>query len=476
MIIYDYIIIGAGPSGLTFATLADKNNKILIIDKDDNIGGCHKVNRQKYENEYYFSEHGPRIYSNSYVNFKMILNIIGLKFNDIFTKVYFSEFGLLSIINKNKIFTSNEIFIIIMDLMNFLINSNYGKDTIIYDYLIKNKFNLKAINFIDRFCRIVDGGDMYRISINTLFNIINDMSLYKIYQPIYPNDELLFKIWTNYLLNKNIKIKLNTIINKIEKDNNSIIKINTNNDIFYTKNIIFAIPPENLNKIITNSPRELFNNSLINNLDIYSKETNYNEYISISFHWNYKIKSLNKENYGFYSNTDWGIIAIILSDYMKFKENNSKTMISCAITITNNKSKYINKTPNECNKEELIDEVFRQLKDIYNNLPIPTLSFINNKYIDKKWESNEKAFIKIPKYDYLDNKIGDNIYILGTHNGNSKIHFTSFESAVSNAIYLVNNIFKTEYQIKRPYNLKDLLIILLIILVLIIILIFKYNN
>ena len=49
MIIYDYIIIGSGPAGLTFATLADKNDKIMIIDKDKVIGGCHKVNRQKYE-------------------------------------------------------------------------------------------------------------------------------------------------------------------------------------------------------------------------------------------------------------------------------------------------------------------------------------------------------------------------------------------------------------------------------------------
>ena len=31
MTIYDCIIIGSGPAGLTFATLADKNEKIMII-------------------------------------------------------------------------------------------------------------------------------------------------------------------------------------------------------------------------------------------------------------------------------------------------------------------------------------------------------------------------------------------------------------------------------------------------------------
>jgi predicted NAD/FAD-binding protein len=95
MIIYDYIIIGSGPAGLTFATLADKNDKIMIIDKDKFIGGCHKVNRQKYENEYYFSEHGPRIYFNNYLNFKTILSIIGVKFSDIFVKFNLSFLEIL---------------------------------------------------------------------------------------------------------------------------------------------------------------------------------------------------------------------------------------------------------------------------------------------------------------------------------------------------------------------------------------------
>ena len=88
MIIYDCIIVGAGPAGLTFATLANKNERIMIIEKDDVIGGCHKVNRQKYENEYYFCEHGPRVYIGNYINFKMILNKIGLKFKDLLNLIF----------------------------------------------------------------------------------------------------------------------------------------------------------------------------------------------------------------------------------------------------------------------------------------------------------------------------------------------------------------------------------------------------
>jgi hypothetical protein len=270
---------------------------------------------------------------------------------------------------------------------------------------------------------------------------------------------------------KHIEFKLKTTITKIE-DINSIITLTANDgNKFYTKKLILAIPPENLNKILINSPSNI---NTINDLDTYSKNTEYNEYISITFHWNFKI---DLETVSFINNSDWGISSIILSDYMKFKENNSKTVISCNITRTDYKSKIINKTANECkNKNEVIYETYRQLKEVYKNLPTPTLAFINNYYKDGEWKSNETAFIKTPNNNYLrNNKISDNIYILGTHTGNSKVHFTSMESAITNAIELVNKIYNTNYTIKRPYTIKDVIIIFIILLIIIIILfIIKY--
>ena len=175
-----------------------------------------------------------------------------------------------------------------------------------------------------------------------------------------------------------------------------------------------------------------------------------------------------------YSETDWGIGAIVLSDYMKFKERNSKTVISCIISITDKKSKNINKTANECKtKKELVDEVYRQLKQIYKDLPQPTLTFVNNTYQDGEWLSNETAFIKVPNYNYVNFSNNNNIYTLGTHNGTAKVHFTCLESAVTNAINLINIIYKKNYDIKTPYNLKEL-IMLVIVFIIIIILFINY--
>jgi len=470
MYIYDCIIIGSGPAGLTFATLADKNEKIMIIEKDKFIGGCHKVNRQKYENEYYFCEHGPRMYFSNYLNFKMVLNKIGLKFNDVFVKYKLSMIrSLYEEVIKTNIFNFNEIMVFCSNFFKLLLDPNYGKDISLLEFVKTNNFTEKAINYIDRNARITDGGDITKISLNSYLSILNETLLYNPYQPKLPNDDGLFNIWKHNLAN--VDFKLDTEVIKIEKEA-EIIKLTTAKDNYYCKKVIIAIPPVNLYKILKNSPENL---RTINDLAEYSEKTEYNEYISVTFHWNYEVPGL--ANDSFFNTTDWGIIKIVLSDYMKFKERNSKTVISCCISYLDKKSKYINKTANECkDKNEIIYEMYRQLKEIYKNLPLPTLAFINNYYENGKWNSNETAFIRIPNYNYIkNNKISDNIYILGTHTGNAKIHFTTLESAVTNAIYLVNVIYNTNYKIKRPFTIKDL-IIGLIILVIIIIIILNING
>ena len=58
MIIYDCIIIGAGPAGLTFATLANKNEKIKVvnynIDRQISILKEH-ANRTLLDSNYYLN-------------------------------------------------------------------------------------------------------------------------------------------------------------------------------------------------------------------------------------------------------------------------------------------------------------------------------------------------------------------------------------------------------------------------------------
>ena len=67
---YDLIIIGAGPSGLSLAHyMRDTYKKILIIERENSIGGAHIVERVPFQNEFLFTEHSPRIYVSNYISF-----------------------------------------------------------------------------------------------------------------------------------------------------------------------------------------------------------------------------------------------------------------------------------------------------------------------------------------------------------------------------------------------------------------------
>ena len=68
----DYIIIGAGPCGLTLAHYLSRNNKkVLLIDMNDDIGGCHRVKRVNGR----LTEHGPRVYIDNYLTLKNALKL-----------------------------------------------------------------------------------------------------------------------------------------------------------------------------------------------------------------------------------------------------------------------------------------------------------------------------------------------------------------------------------------------------------------
>ena len=88
---YDLIIVGAGPAGLALAQcLRNTYKKILIIEKESVIGGCHRVLRVPINGEEIFTEHSPRVYSGTYKTFDMLLKDMNTSFDALFTQYKFS--------------------------------------------------------------------------------------------------------------------------------------------------------------------------------------------------------------------------------------------------------------------------------------------------------------------------------------------------------------------------------------------------
>jgi len=471
---YDLIIIGSGPSGLSLAQcLRNTYRKILIIEKLDIIGGCHKVVRDKDTN--LFTEHGPRIYSDSYKNFQMLLQDMNQDFFNLFVPYNFS----ISEIGGQTVFTTlkfTELLKLSWQFFLLILNNNHGKDRSLKEFMEYHNFNEKSIDMIDRIARLTDGAGADRYTVNEFLQIFNQQFFHKLYQPNKPNDEGFLKIWKEFLEKEGVNFKLNTEISKLNLENGKIKSVSTDTTEIYGKNFVLAMPPESFIKILDNSD-DLIKNSFMDfkKLDQFSEATEYNEYICITFHWYEKI-TLPKV-YGF-PRSEWGIAFIVLSDYMDLSNDKSKTLISCAITIPNSISSRTNKTANEIsNKNEIINETLLQLKEAFPQIPNPDKSILysGNYYDDKekKWSSNyDEAFITTSNKGFLpfSGKI-DNLYNVGTHNGKQKYKFTSLESAVTNGIYLshiLNNDLKKKYPIQDIFSLRDMILIIIYTILLII--------
>lgn len=452
--IYDYIIIGGGPVGLTLAWYLSKYNKsVALIDKNKNIGGCFRTIRHNN----LFSENSQKMTFNFYIMFKKVLFDMNIKFNDIYVKSN-SSLNLLSKKYYNLLSFKEKLLI----FYSFIGISNNNKKILLNDYLKSNNFSSKSISYIESLCQLLNGSDIKKITLYTFLQLINlsflDLDLYIAKKP---NDELLLKLWYNKLLDNNVKIFLSEEIEDIVYNNNNIINITSkNNNKYFGKIFIFAIPPVQLVNLLDKNKDLNVKNAFgdINSLKVYSMLTNYNKYIPLIFHWKKKYNF--KQN--IISNTEWNIIYSIKSDYMEFNDKRSKTVM--VLTISNIvKSSFLKKTPDEIdNTEELSEEVIRQLKKTIPNLKYPDYIINNNVYYNNEWNVLDTAYL-FTDLDGLKNKsdIFNNLYNCGAHNCLSKFYFNSIETAICNAISLLHDLepdSKKDIKLKYKITLLDIIL------------------
>jgi hypothetical protein len=468
----DYIIVGGGPSGLTFATICVFNNKtVTLIDKNKEWGGCHRVERN---NSNIFSEHGPRVYSNNYLNFITLFKSMNFNFNDYFVPYDFS----ITTIGGQTLYQIRflEFISFIVAFIKLLLNSDYGKQQSMFEFMKYNKFSDKTIDYINRVCLLTDGADMYNYSLNEFLQLFNQNFMYQLYQPNMSNDKGFIQEWVNYLKASNL-VKFYSTIDVLDfKENTSIMSNGDNKTTFITVNginkqtnqlftfkgshLIFAIPPKNLEKIVK------VDSTWVN-------MTNYGNYIPMSFTWSTKQKI--KESKWGMPMSNWGIAYIILSDY--FKDYKTKTLISTVITMPDKIGKYSKKKAINCTKKELEHEIINVLKELYPELTNEFITSLGPGLIQKNsaWYDTNHAFMFSPhlQSNFIDFKVSNynNVYNLGTHNGKSYYSFTSLESAVTNALFLAKTLKLKTF---TPKKLTTIIYIILIILSIIISILFVF--
>ena len=464
---YDYVIIGGGPSGLAFAQCCkDQNKSVLLLESKGFLGGCHASYRDK---DNLFSEHSPRVYSTSYKTFIMLLKNMDLDFYNLFTKYKFNltKIGKISI---SKI-SIREQLILFGSFMKLTLNSKYGHDISMEEYTNKHNFSNETNQYIDSICKLTDGATIEKYTLLKFLSLINQQTFYTLYQPKFPTDVLLFKLWKEFLTNTTFIT--NATVDDIQGSNGIIKSVVYNgNKKVNGKNFIFAIPPLSLCTILKKCNDINIKNAFGNFSDLYdySLKTNYINYFPITFHWNTKLDI--SSIWGGFTNTDWDLVYIVSSDYTQFAQDNSKTVISCVLTSLNKISKNTGKTVNESSKNEIINECFKQLQLSFPLIPFTKaiinsgVYYINGKYkeSDNAWIENIDATKTLPQSSTF-----TNMFTIGTHNGLCPYKFTSLESAVYNSVACAHTLLpkcKTKFPLKSGYNLISFIKVLILCIIL----------
>jgi NAD(P)-binding Rossmann-like domain len=429
---YDYIIVGGGPTGLALAQVLSVSSRILIIEKRDYLGGCHGVTRV---HDGMMTEHGPRIYIDNYLMFTQLLNDMGVRFDDLYVKYNFSTATMM--LEAIRVLTMREIITLFWSFTT--LNDSY-KNVTLLEYLSSHEFSNESIDILDRIGRLTDGGSADTYTLFSFMQILNQNFLYTIYQPRVPNDVGLFRIWENALLDRGVIIHKNAEIERFVLAKQHVAGIIMNGQPFRCKNIILACPPQEVQRIL--SAHGELGAAFGPDFDLFQQETKYLPYISVIFHW--KLVLHVPKIWG-YPRTSWGVGNIVLSDYMDFNDSRSKTVISAVITMPDRLSEHLNATANDIgDKCAVMSEVFRQLKQIYPDLPDPDYQFLTQSAYDanrREWMPFNHAFMTTT-HGYMppQSVLYDNLYNCGVQNGNSSYSFTSMESSVANAVHLATEL------------------------------------
>lgn len=382
---YDFIVVGGGPTGLTLATYLP--GKVALVERHPVLGGCHRVLPAKR-----FAEHGPRIYSGGYANVRNVLRDIGVRWEDVFEQTPFSP-ELIDGQRWYQWLSPSELLKLTWDYLVFaLFDANHGKRVSMKKYA--QNFSAQAKAKIDAVCRFSDGAGSSRY---TLWEFLSgfDQHLRPFYVPKKPLDGV-FERWRQFLNGRGVDVFLGANVLRVTP-----VSVVLKKTTLKGTKVILALPPVQTDALLRSSGLEE------PGYREFAKKSKYEPYWSVSFF------GARIDNSKGHAATPWGILAV----------QYPFGVVSAAASVWDVASPMTGKTLKQSSSKEAVEEIRRQL-----GLPDGVAhAFVTGKYRDS-------AFMLTHKTGYWKPELESGVASVGCHNGRSSYAFTSMESAVQNAL------------------------------------------
>jgi protoporphyrinogen oxidase len=313
----DYIIIGGGISGITIANKLNSENKILLLEKENRLGG----RIYTYNN----IEFGAKWIHRNIPKFPLLKNIQYFyekqnKYIQNYNVIdHYVPYELLSKFYQNKKLTNQE-----LEDLNIILGEDYGTNIkkLHKSNYVFNEYNGKHKRVINGFNNIFKPLVTFKYKLNYTVTKITKQNEYFIINDKYKTKNLIFAVplnivknYFNYLLTNNQKITLNKISNskiKIFAIKFNKIFWNTDNTYWFSKENPTIVIINGLNNILYVKEYETNFVNKNNILDYISKYMKYNikKYKKLYYkEWN--------EGYSYY------IDNITKNEIKKFNEKNN---------------------------------------------------------------------------------------------------------------------------------------------------------
>jgi hypothetical protein len=422
MIMYDYIIYGGGPTGITLGLLLSKNYKVAIIEKKETLGGTWRVEWKRG----LFTEHSPKVTVNDSENFVKVMEEIGLDFDKETEAVYPAreKMGIIDYVLKNMS---------ILDIIRLIIVYIYYMLTdIAPDKTVKEwskNFSEKGKKAIDTLSILVSDIPE-KVLMEEFVNSFQFNKLLKLKDP---------EKWTKYATTElekrgvdiyfnlpiiSLSIREGVIENKLEKGG----KVKGDRHIL-------TLPPLALYEVLSKSDREIRGN-WGNEEKVFDLLKN-SYYSSIGFQLHYNKKIDVPENFCWHCETGGVALSYNRSSFLGGQEG---TIISGTIVDQRNiKLPLETKSSSSKTLEESIKSVINNIINILGKYPDNiTINKVNQSDFEgnQKYNSEDTAFVRTKRGILKPKGKLSGLYTVGSHN-------TKGVSTINKAINNAKDFFDT---------------------------------
>lgn len=444
------VIIGGGPSGIfTALLLAEQGHGVTLLEANRVIGGCHRVDRV----DGVFSEHGPRIYVTNYLNYKTLLDLCGISFDDHYVpyKYGFISAGIDGVMTRLHL---SEVCTIVLSYVAFMLAPSIFDKRSVKD--VCRHFAPSSLKILDNMCKLTDGAGVERYTMRSFLELVNQNLLYKIVEPKAPNDSWLWPAVQEKLTSLGVRV-VHQAVTAVTDDSTRVTGVRTSRGLFFEGDaVIVATPPLHTAAILQRSS-PLVASAFGVDIQQYMRDNTYDTYVSFTIHLDPTYKDKLPKVWGRPTN-DWNVAWIVMSDYFV---NEAAALISATIFDLDQKSSHTNLTANETSDaHDLVTEATRQVLTALKITASPRHIVLNPRVFrrDGQWSTSDMPFMRTPKSTPVSSVSSlSGLYWVGPHNMNNRYAFTSMENVCENVIAFCNS-FQTpgrrRIQLRRAWTVN----------------------